>query len=243
MDNTFRVGAVISRGFKIYFRNFFSFTLLMLVVYSPLILAAYMMIESTLTDESIALLALGMGLGSMILGVVASAAVTHGTFEQLRGRRASLGSTVAVGLKRLVPVLLTAFVMALGIVLGFIALVIPGMILVCRWWVAIPVAVVEKPGIMASLGRSAELTKGHRWQIFGAIFLLGLINNFCSRLLKVAFLNDHPTMTDVRMYLFGVLAVTVFIAGITAVIACVGYHDLRQSKEGMDTEELASVFD
>ena len=46
-------------------------------------------------------------------------------------------------------------------------LVIPGLVLSTIWWVAIPVAVVERPGTVASLRRSSELTKGVRWRIFG----------------------------------------------------------------------------
>lgn len=243
MDDTFRIGAIINRGFKVYFRNFFPFTLLMLVVYSPLIIAVVTILGRPMTDENIVWLVVIMTLGSMILGVIASASVTYGTFEQLRGRHASLGANVAVGLKRLVPVLLTALVMGLFLMLGFMAIIIPGVILMCRWWVAIPAAVVEKTGIMASLGRSAELTKGHRLQIFGIVFLLGVISRISGRIVELMFLPAHPTIADVRVYLAGILAVTVLMGGITAVVACVGYHDLRQLKEGVDTEELASVFD
>ncbi len=48
-----------------------------------------------------------------------------------------------------------------------LALLVPGFILLIMWFVAIPVCVVEQRGSWASMQRSAELTKGHRWKISG----------------------------------------------------------------------------
>ncbi len=44
-------------------------------------------------------------------------------------------------------------------------------------YVAVPVCVIEKQGVIASLSRSRALTKGYRWQIFG-LFLLVMVIGF-----------------------------------------------------------------
>jgi len=243
MDNIFRLGSVISRGFKIYFRNFFSFTLLLAIIFSPLMVLTLSLVDADMTEDDInAVVFLLMG-GGFFLSIVASAAVTYGTFEQLRGRHATVGASVIVGLKRLLPALLVGFVMLFGIALGFVALIIPGIMFSCMWWVAIPVSVVERPGIFASLSRSRELTKGYRWQVFGAMFLLNMVSSMTSSVLELVFLGKNATVGDIRTYMIGVLVVTTLTAGVTAVVTVVAYHDLRHVKEGIDTDELASVFD
>jgi hypothetical protein len=39
------------------------------------------------------------------------------------------------------------------------------------------------------------------------------------------------------------LGVAVVIPSLTAVVTAVGYHDLRRKVDGVDAEELASIFD
>ena len=61
--------------------------------------------------------------------------------------------------------------LAVGVCAGLAAilLVIPGIIVWCIYAVAIPVCVVERRGVSASLKRSSFLTRGNRWRIFGAL--------------------------------------------------------------------------
>jgi len=53
----------------------------------------------------------------------------------------------------------------LAIVGGFLLLVVPGIIVSLMLMVAVPVAIIERPGVMASLKRSAALTKGIKGQL------------------------------------------------------------------------------
>lgn len=62
----------------------------------------------------------------------------------------------------------------IGIGVGFVLLVVPGIILLLMWALTIPVAVLEDTGLRDSVSRSAELTKGHRGRVF-VIYLLFLV--------------------------------------------------------------------
>jgi hypothetical protein len=57
-------------------------------------------------------------------------------------------------------------------VVGFLALIIPGLYLMTIWAVIAPVVVVERPGGLDAFGRSRALVKGHGWQVFGVIILV-----------------------------------------------------------------------
>jgi hypothetical protein len=60
---------------------------------------------------------------------------------------------------------------ALGIIGGFILLIVPGLILL-TWWILIsPVIVLEDRGAIEAFGRSRELVRGHGWNAFGTIVI------------------------------------------------------------------------
>jgi uncharacterized membrane protein len=64
------------------------------------------------------------------------------------------------------------FGIALGI--GFVFLIVPGLIVMVIWWVVVPVTVLERPGVFAAFGRSQELVRGNAWNVFGVIVLVFL---------------------------------------------------------------------
>jgi hypothetical protein len=63
----------------------------------------------------------------------------------------------------------------IAIFIGFILIIVPGLILITIWAVIVPVIVIERSGVMASFGRSRELVKGRAWHVFGTLVLTWLI--------------------------------------------------------------------
>ncbi len=61
------------------------------------------------------------------------------------------------------------------IVAGTLACFVPGMIAALMFYVAIPVSVIEGPGISESLRRSREMTDGYKKTIFLALIVVGMI--------------------------------------------------------------------
>jgi len=239
----FNAGAVLSRSFSIWLKNLVPFTILTFLVYSPLILYTAVLLGGDLTLKQIETWDRVESLLGGVLNLVATAALTYGTFQQLRGRHAGIGESIGVGLKRLFPVLGVGILAGLCIIGGAILLIVPGIILACMLWVAVPVAVVEQPGVGASLKRSAELTKGSRWQVFGVILVLGVINWLIGYLLYSAFIKDATSIADVKTFMIVALLISIMLGALQAVASAVGYYDLRQSKEGVGIEELAKVFE
>src|SRR5262249_47955237 len=121
------------------------------------------------------LVVIGM-LVQAVLRLVLTGAVTYGGFEGLRGKRAELGEVMSAGVSNIRNVLVVGLVSGVIIMLGMLAFCIPGFILTAMYWLAIPVAVVESPGVTESLSRSAELTSGNRWAVFGTALVVGMVN-------------------------------------------------------------------
>jgi hypothetical protein len=82
-------------------------------------------------------------------------------------------------LRSVEPVLLrlmgVSILLAIGVGIGFVLIIIPGLFLLVIWSVVAPVTVLEQPGVFAAFGRSRELVRGNGWQVFGVIVLVYVI--------------------------------------------------------------------
>ena len=58
--------------------------------------------------------------------------------------------------------ILVGIVAGIGIVIGFVLIIVPGLILLTIWSVAAPVVVLERPGGLRALRRSRELVQRQR---------------------------------------------------------------------------------
>jgi hypothetical protein len=103
-----------------------------------------------------------------------SALHMHAVVAMGEGERPELATVAKQGL-RVLPVVAAAEVMAdIGIALGFIALIVPGIILSLRWAVVAQAAALEREGWLSALRSSAELTRTHYLRVFGLLLLTGV---------------------------------------------------------------------
>tara|TARA_R110002096_G_scaffold408075_1_gene606977 strand:+ start:89172 stop:89903 length:732 start_codon:yes stop_codon:yes gene_type:complete len=240
----FSIGSILGRSFSIFGKNIASFLVLGVLLHLPSIYIVFDLlaqIESGNWDGETSFLPRLIGLLS---GQLLAATLIYGTVMELRGMHAGVGKCIQVGLVRALPVLLTAIVAGLAIVVGFVLLIVPGIIVMTILYVAIPVAVVERPGIMASLSRSSELTSGYRMRIFGLVFIImgaaGLINYLISKQVTEAFFEDP---SSIGTLLYAATGIEIVVAILGAIISAVVYHDLRAIKDGVNIDELAAVFE
>ena len=106
------------------------------------------------------------------------------------------------------------------------------------WFVAIPACVVEQTDPSKSLDRSAALTKGNRWKVFGMMTLVILISG-----IGAALIGALPKAAGLTVGLLAALIVETPVSAFSAVLGVVTYHELRVAKEGVDTDQIAEVFE
>jgi hypothetical protein len=244
----FSVGNAIGTSFRVWFRNFVPFTLLSVIVHLPLIILWFVLLDDLPSDpDQIVRLFLIAGALGFILNGLLVATVTYGVVMELRGTRASLGACIGVGLSRFFPALGVTILFYLGFLAGLIALIVPGVILACMWFVAVPASVIERPGIGGAFRRSSQLTDGVRGQIFGVLLLVWGGNVVVSKILQSKYDGPYTSIQDLMSQL-KTYAILDTVAGIlfstlAAVVAAVVYAQLRHSKDGTTADELARVFD
>lgn len=249
MQRAFSVGGVISESMAILFKNLIPFMVVSFLVYLPLTLWSF--VQFDIFDQgSQWILFVTLAL-SALLSFFLIAALTYGVFQQMRGQPAPLGDCISAGFQRLFPVFGVALVTGLLTGLGYVLFIVPGVILMCMWWVAAPVAVVEGKGIGESMSRSAELTKGSRGAVFGIVFLLGLLSGVAVFVITLALPATHEAVIEngeivINSNAFSIMVtqvVSAFFSAWGACAAAVGYHDLRATKENVDIQSIAAVFD
>jgi hypothetical protein len=234
-EKTFEFGDVIGKTFEVWLKNFVPFAVITLVVHSPMLVVTFLM-EDAPPEDALKLSLLVIVL-SLTLGSVASGALTYGVLQALRGRAVAVGECISTGFARLLPVLWVSILVGVCIVLGFL-LVVPGFIFLSMLAVAVPVAVVEKPGATTAMGRSATLTKGFRWPVLFVVLVLVALGWGLNTVLEI------PTATlGVAGSLISLVLVTVVSSAVQAAAPAVMYQRLRDVKEGASVEDLAKVFD
>jgi hypothetical protein len=169
-----------------------------------------------------------------MLGLVAlQAVVTRQTARDDEGAHRHFG-----GLNDYLALAALGLVTSLGIVGGFILLVIPGVILSLAWMVVVPVMVTERLGVMDSVRRSNTLTGNARGEIFGLCFAIGLVGWLAAWLVTlITNAVGVPFITSTAPP-----ALETLTGLVNAVVAVAVYQELRMNKEGTPTDRLVEVF-
>lgn len=138
------------------------------------------------------------------------------------GIRPRLARVALSGL-RVLPIVSAAEIMAnIGILLGFIALIVPGIVLALRWSVVAQVAAIEHDGWLPSLRRSAKLAADH----YGHIFALSLVTGIVTATARFGIGAISPGSTSgVASVALGI-SVDTILASFTALALAILYFDL-----------------
>ncbi|MCC8165542.1 MAG: hypothetical protein LIQ31_05195 [Planctomycetes bacterium] len=192
----------------------------------------------SIVDETVAEIALSLVESCFSLFI--QAAVAYAVYRSMCGESSTAGESLAKGLKRFFPVLIASIIVGGLTAVGYILLVIPGLILTCIFIVTIPVCVVEQSGPLDSLQRSSVLTKEYRWSIFFLLAFIVAVTTGLSLAVTpiVLFIPNSGLYTELIVHI--VLLIPIALKSVmTAVI----YYTLREVKEGVSVENLANVFD
>jgi hypothetical protein len=99
----------------------------------------------------------------------------------------SIGETYAEVRPRLPALIAAGILAALGIGIGFLLLIVPGLILLTFWSMLVPVIVIEGSSAGDSFKRSFEVVRGHGWPVFGLILITFITVAIASGLIRLLF--------------------------------------------------------
>jgi len=173
----------------------------------------------------------------LVLTVVLQTSLIRATIVDLRGEKPGFSDCFGFALALLFPILGLSLLATTGIMIGMVLLIVPGILLTVRWAVAMPVLIQERGGILDSMSRSRDLTKGSRWALLG----LWLILIVTSAVLSVV-INRVAIPLNVTFGLLADAIVRATVLVFSSVANAVSYAELRRIKEGTSVDELAKIF-
>jgi hypothetical protein len=180
---------------------------------------------------------------SIIANSILQGALVHITTADLVGRRATVADGLATGLRNFLPLIAVAILFGVAMVFGLLLLIVPGVILGVMWCVTVPALIVERTTISSSFTRSAQLTKGSRWRIFGLVVIALVIGFVIRAVLDAVFGGAPGLMAGHPLALVGILIGAIINGVIGAVGVSVLYTELRRLRDGVSVTDLAAVFD
>ena len=145
----------------------------------PIALVVYVALALATLVLAAALTWLGIVLG-FVISIVGTfwvqGALTQAVDDIRDGRPdLSLSETFARVQPRLGSIVVAGLLAGLGIAVGLILLIVPGLVLLTWWVLIIPVVVLEQRSAGEAFGRSRELVRGFGWNVFGVIVLTFLV--------------------------------------------------------------------
>ncbi|HUA12168.1 MAG TPA: hypothetical protein VMA83_09205 [Solirubrobacteraceae bacterium] len=221
MQQRLQVGAVISRVFDIYAKE--------AGIWVP-VSAAIIGLPAIIVGVAGHAGNFGLTLLGELILLVAGFVFTGMIVELVASVESKTQTDAGSLLRSVMPVLASligvSVVAALGIVIGFIFLIIPGLILITIWSVFAPVVVLERPGGLGALGRSREMVRGNGWQVFGVIVVLYVLVAFVE-LIAVSIAKAGGTGLTIIV----TVVVDVLAAPISSLAAASIYFELKRIED------------
>jgi hypothetical protein len=132
--------------------------------------------------------------------------------QVFEGVRPYLGTLILAGL-----------LAAVGVAVGLLLFVVPGLILLTRWCLIVPVIILEGKPVGESFARSRELVRGHAWTAFGLVVITAILTAIAAVILQAIFSFVGPFL---RHWIGGAIASAV-VGPFIAVALTLMYFKLR----------------
>ncbi|HVB36734.1 MAG TPA: hypothetical protein VND42_05795 [Candidatus Acidoferrales bacterium] len=186
---------------------------------------------------------------ALILSSIGQAATIFAVSDLYLGRRASIRGSFGQVRGHIFQVMGVIFLTGLLVGVGFILLIIPGIMFACRVGVAVPAAMLEDKGPSTAISRSMELTKGFAMQIFLIFVLTWVLAIIAGVILQLPFTlmaatpRPHvlPFGLVMLQYVTGFIS-QVLVAPVGAIAFSLMYYNLRVRKEAFDLEHLMGAL-
>jgi uncharacterized protein YybS (DUF2232 family) len=246
------LGEILSEAFRIYKENAAKLMVIVAVVVVPLsfigALLAHFVGEPTLhrvkilgqpaTIEysrslgvTIVALLIAAAIG-VIIWAILQAAMLRGTAQATIGDPVDVEASYRWGLSRFGSVLLVAVLVGIVVGVGFILLVIPGIIFLVFLSVSEPALIVENRRGTEALKRSWNLVRGHFWHALVVILIAAILTGIVQGILTA--IGGHNWFVR---WIFSAIA-QVLTSPFTALVTVLLYLDLRARKEALTADRL-----
>lgn len=245
-------GELLDRTFTLYRKNFVLFFGIAAVPYVIVLAMQLVIITTTAANPGIGgALAMAGGvfvgvIGYLIALALSQAAAFFAVSSVYLNEPVTIGSAYSKVGKYLGRVIGVMFAVGLLVILGLIALIVPGVIVLLGAALAIPAAVLENLGVEPAIRRSFALTKGSRGRVALVFFLGWALSLGIGMLLGGAMLAiGAMSLEGGQVGLVGQIATqlvdaigSALVAPVVVIAMTLLYYDQRVRKEAFDIQHM-----
>ncbi len=253
------IGRVLDSGFKLFAASLKPVFVLVVFTAAINIILQYAMFQIMLPAQQFATQEemgqymmeaapqlIGISVMIWVISIVLYNAILSRVGEVARGGDGVMYDALVVGIRKVLPVFIAAILYTLAVSIGFMLLIIPGLILMITLLFFQVLIVVDDEGIIASLKESHRLVWGNYWRTTAVIlvpifimYALIMVVGFAAGFLT-AF--TTPEMAEGQMHMsfgwFDILmaGVSVLMVPMLDAIFVAHVNDLKLRKSGSDLE-------
>jgi hypothetical protein len=246
------IGEILSTAFEIYKANAQNLLMIVAIVVVPLtfisafiggvlfapetetVLGTTVEVSTRTASAALIVALVGVVIG-VIINAVLQAAIMRGAAQGSIGDPVDIDASYKWGFARFGSVLLISILVGLAVLGGFILLIIPGIIFLVMFSVAIPALVVENLRGTDAMSRSWNLVKGHFWHALGLIIVAGIITAVVGGIIGAigGAISDNWFVA----WIFQAIA-QIITAPFAAIVSVLLYLDLRARREALSADGL-----
>jgi len=250
------IGQILDRTFKLYRQSFIRFITIAAVVAVPVFLLQMVLQQAIQTraaaptvEEAQGVTGIAIG-GSLVLvfftlvaTMLCNGALAKSVSEAYLGKDVSVGQAYRVVLPKLGTLILAAILVGLLVMIGFLMLIIPGIIFFLWYSLTAQAVVLENCSATGGMSRSKALLKGNLGKVFAVGFLVNIISAIVGGVFGAigGLIGGGMQNPQSVLILTGAFQVVgqVLATPISAAAFILLYYDMRIRKEGFDLEMLA----
>ncbi|MEA2409435.1 MAG: hypothetical protein QOE69_3554 [Thermoleophilaceae bacterium] len=226
------VGALFRDALAVFMRHAWLFILLSAAVVVPTELVVEGVGLDMLTSRydsspSLAEAAVPTIVDFLVVTPIIAAICIYALHQIAEGERPSAGAVFVAGFEAFTPLFAAVLLAALGIALGFVALILPGVYLAVRWYFVPQAVVIDGARGPGALARSGELVRGLWWRTFGLILLANIAIAIPGFILLTPFTAIAESTDRAVWSLVGSAVTTSITTPFVALYSTFLYYDLR----------------
>jgi hypothetical protein len=229
------LGALLRDSFTVYIRHFPTFLALgaLVVVPADVIVTGVGLEQLSAAYDatpSIAEVAIPAAVAYLVVGPLVTAICVHALLSVAGGGSPGTREAIVKGFEAFTPIFFAVLLAALGIALGLILLIVPGIYLFVRWYFVPQAVVLEGAREAGALRASGRLVQGAWWRTFGMVLLVNVLAVIVATFLGAPFTAIADSTDRAIWALSGQILAGVVTQPFAALFATLLYFDLRERK-------------
>jgi hypothetical protein len=247
---TLQAGDIASNAFQAWFANFTQVFIIALMFTVPIfIVDAAVQTSLPEVDDDLANLDLGDalftslvgGFVTVLLGTFLSAALVYAFIRIYRGEPVIPGESLSAVLDHIGPILVFAIITAIATAIGFILLIIPGILAIVVFSLGLPSILNERRGGGDAVSRCFALISGN-WGVALGVVAIGFVVTIVGSLILGGISGPgtltSPNFSDFRVFRTLIqIAASALLAPLIPSLATALYFELKGRNDGFPSIE------